>query len=70
MKNARERQAYLEGMEASAKICDDIKAERERSMRHAASQRNYVDAATLMHKAYMAGQCAAAIRERKSKGQA
>lgn len=66
----KERKAYLSGLEAAAKVCDDIKAERERSMRHAASQRNYVDAATLMHKAFMAGQCAAAIREHKNKGRA
>lgn len=60
----KERKAYVDGMEAAAKLCDDIKAERERAMRQAAAQRNYVEAASLMHKAFMAGQCAAAIRER------
>jgi hypothetical protein len=65
----KERKAYLDGMEDAAKICEDIKAERERAMRHAAAQRNYVEAATLMHKAFMAGQCAAAIRDRKKASQ-
>jgi len=60
----KHRKAYLDGLADAAKVCDDIKAERERAMRHAAAQRNYVEAASLMHKAFMAGQCAAAIRER------
>jgi hypothetical protein len=65
--NAKERKSYLDAMEDAAKICDDIKAERDRSMRHSASQRNYVEAANLTHKAFMAGQCAEAIREFRAK---
>jgi hypothetical protein len=64
---AKERKAYLDGIEDAAKVCDDIRAARERSMRHAASQRNYVEAANLTHKAFMAGQCAEAIREFRGK---
>ena len=45
----KERKIYLKGLEDAAKVCDDIKAERERTMRHAASQRNYVEAASLTH---------------------
>jgi hypothetical protein len=62
----KERKAYLDGLADAAKVCDDIKAERERSMRNAASKRNYVEAATLMHKAFMAGQCAEAIRKART----
>lgn len=58
----RDRKIYLQGLADAAKVCEDIRAERERSMRHAASQRNYVEAANLTHKAFMAGQCAEAIK--------
>lgn len=58
----KDRKIYLQGLADAAKVCEDIKAERERSMRHAASQRNYVEAASLTHKAFMAGQCAEAIK--------
>jgi hypothetical protein len=54
---------YLRGLSDAINICEDIKAEREKAMRHAASQRNYIEAAALMHKAHIAGQCAKAVKD-------
>jgi hypothetical protein len=64
---AKERKAYLDGMEDAAKVCDDLKRERERQRAFEGSKKNYLEAANLTHKAFMAGQCAEAIREFRGK---